>query len=329
MGNLSLSFAMWSNPRARRVMDGRVEIEGVDLTITNSPPADTFWRQLRFAEFDISEMSMASLSIATAKGEDRWVVVPVFPDRHFFHANVLVRKDAGIDSPADLRGRSVSIPDYQQTGAVWARGILEHDFDLKPSDMHWYQERTPSLSHGGATGFTPPAGVEVTQMTSEQTASDMLRRGEIDSMIMHIPYPTLLDRSSPPHDVAVRLFADRDQETHRMFAKWGFIPPNHCVVIRRELVEKHPWLPVNIFRAFSASLAGHLEEIADLTRLHREAGVLGQEANQSLLDNSVLPYGLAANKNALAVLADLLVEQGLIARRVEIAELVPESLLDT
>lgn len=328
MGQLSLSLACWRNPRVSRILDHVVPIEGVDLTTVNSPPADTFWRQLRFAEFDISEMSMASLSIAVAKGEDRWVAIPVFPDRIFFHARILVRKDAGITKPEDLRGRPVSIPDYQQTGALWARGILEHDFDVKPADMKWYQERTPGLSHGGATGFQPPEGVDITQLTSDQNASDMMRRGELDAMIMYIPYPTMLDRSSAPHDVAVPLFPDKLAETARMFAKWGFIPPNHCIVVRRELAEKYPWLPTNIYRAFRASQAQHVEEVHELTRMHREAGVLGTQGNDGILAD-IFPYGLNANKKALTTIADMLVEQGLLPKRVEIPELVAETLLDT
>lgn len=328
MPRLALSLAMWSNPRVRGVLDGSVAIEGVDLTPTVSPPADTFWRQLRFAEFDISEMSIASLSISAAKGDQRWSVVPVFPDRIFFETRILVRKEAQIGGPEDLRGRRVSVPDYQQTAAVWTRGILEHDFGLKPGEMHWFQERLPSLSHGGATGFTAPEGVRVDQIPAETSAVEMMRRGEIDAMMLYIPYPTLLDRSPDPFDVAVPLFADHVGETRRMFGKWGFIPPNHCVVVRSELAQQYPWLPLNIFRAFSAAQAAHMREVEELTRRHREAGILGDEGNEAILRN-LFPYGASANTRALTTVADFLSEQGLTPHRIDLPSLYSDPVAAT
>ena len=115
-----------------------------------------FWRQLKFAEFDVSEMSVSSLIIATANGPTEWVALPIFSMRQFFHTSILVRADSGIMQPSDLRGKRIGVPEYQQTWAVWSRGILADEFGVQPSDMTWYMERSPARSHGGATGFTAP-----------------------------------------------------------------------------------------------------------------------------------------------------------------------------
>jgi ABC-type nitrate/sulfonate/bicarbonate transport system substrate-binding protein len=50
-------------------------------------------------------MSMSCLLMAAASGDDRWVGLPIFTTRRMFNVGVLVRKDSGIDKPADLKGK--------------------------------------------------------------------------------------------------------------------------------------------------------------------------------------------------------------------------------
>ena len=130
---LSISFA--ANPRTWPLIDGSVTVDGVDLVITPSHPSEIFWRQLKFGDFDISEMSMSSLMMALAHGDDRFVGIPVFTTRRFYHAGMLVRKAAKIEGPADLKGKRIGVPEYVQTAALWTRGVLESEFGIAPSDM--------------------------------------------------------------------------------------------------------------------------------------------------------------------------------------------------
>src|ERR1041385_2134571 len=99
---LQLSISMSSNPRTWPVLDGSVGVDGVDLVIAPLHPSEMFWRQLKFGEFDISEMSLSSLMMAIAHGDDRFVGIPVFTMHHFFHTGILVRHDSDIRSPFDL-----------------------------------------------------------------------------------------------------------------------------------------------------------------------------------------------------------------------------------
>src|ERR1700680_2628672 len=138
---LPLSIALSDNPNTRPLIDCDVAPEGIDLTTTVVHPSEMFWRQLRFAEVDVSEMSMSSLLISTALGPTPWVALPVFTTREFFHTRILVRADAGIAAPAALRGKRVGVPEYQQTAAIWGRGVLEHEFGVKPRDMEFFMER--------------------------------------------------------------------------------------------------------------------------------------------------------------------------------------------
>jgi 4,5-dihydroxyphthalate decarboxylase len=164
MANLRLSLAITSNPRIWPIIDGRVKAEGVDFAKTVLGPAEMFWRQLSFAEFDVSEMSMSELMMIRNRDDDRFIGIPVFTTRRFYHTGILVRKDAKIASPADLRGKRVGVPEYVQTSALWNRGILENEFGIAPKDMTFFMERLPTHSHAGAIGFEAPPGVSIKQI---------------------------------------------------------------------------------------------------------------------------------------------------------------------
>ena len=146
---LELSLALSDNENTRPLLDGAVTAEGIRLIPTAVHPSEMFWRQLKFGEFDVSEMSMSSLLIATARGPTPWVALPVFTSREFFQTWTRVRADAGISKPADLRGKRVGVPEYQQTAAIWSRGILQHEFGVHAREIEWFMERNPDKSHGG------------------------------------------------------------------------------------------------------------------------------------------------------------------------------------
>ena len=56
---LQFSLAISSNPRTWPIIDGSIAPEAIDLVPTVLHPSEMFWRQLRFAEFDVSEMSLS------------------------------------------------------------------------------------------------------------------------------------------------------------------------------------------------------------------------------------------------------------------------------
>jgi 4,5-dihydroxyphthalate decarboxylase len=240
---LQLSITLTSNPRTRPILDGTVTPDGIDLIPTVLHPSEMFWRQLRFADFDASEMSFSSLMIAKSKGDERWVGLPVFTTRHFFQTWAMVRRDAGIESPADMKGKRVGVPDYQQTAALWSRGILEDEWGVAPKDMEFWMERVPSLSHGGATGFKPPPGVTVHQIPLEQNIGSMMLSGELDATLHYTVNANLVDRATADlrnHPDIRPLFPDPLAEGARYFRKTGIFPINHGMAIRKEIADRHP-----------------------------------------------------------------------------------------
>ena len=90
------------------------------------------------------------------------------------------------------RGKRVGVPEYQQTAALWSRGILEHEFGVAPKDMEFWMERTPDISHGGSTGFEPPEGVTVHQWSEFVAAG---RASEEAIEVADDPFATLTNFS--------------------------------------------------------------------------------------------------------------------------------------
>jgi 4,5-dihydroxyphthalate decarboxylase len=334
VARLALSVALSNNPNTRPLIDGAVVPEGIDLTATVIHPSEMFWRQLRFAEFDVSEMSMSSLLISTARGAPLgptpWVALPVFTTREFFHTRILVRADGGIASPADLKGKRVGVPEYQQTAAIWARGVLANEFGVHPHHMEFFMERIADKSHGGATGFKPPAGVTVHQIPASTNIGEMLVRGELDATLLYLTDRNLVDRSriDLSADKRVRpLFPDRAAEGRRYYAKTGIYPINHTVVIRRSLAEKHPWIALNLYSAFAAARAQVLRAGSVALASHFETGVIGEDVRRALAADP-MAYGVKATREVLEMIAQYVHAQGLTDRIVGIEELFAPATLD-
>jgi len=326
---LELSVALSDNERTRPLIEGRVVPQGIKLIPTMVHPSEMFWRQLRFAEFDVSEMSMSSLIISASRGDTRWVAIPVFTMRKFFHTSIIVRTDAGIAAPADLRGKRIGVPEYQQTWAIWSRGVLQHEFGVHARDIEWFMERNPDKSHGGATGFRAPAGVRVNQIPPTTDMGEMLLRGELDGALHYLVDKNLVDRSRADVSGVTRyLFPDPAAEGRRFYAKTGLFPINHTVVMRRTLLESHPWVALNLYSAFVAAKAEIARMGGAYLQWYFDAGLLDGGVKRTFADNDPLAYGFKACRPVLETITQYVHEQGLSARRVALEEIFAPSTLD-
>ena len=328
--NLQLSIGMASNPRTWPIFDGRVKPDGIDLIPSRVHPSELFWRQLRFADFDVSEMSFSSLIMAKSKGDERWVGVPVFTTRKFYHAAILVRRKAGIASPADLKGKRVGVPEYQQTAALWARGVLQDEFGVEPRHMEFWMERGASRSHGGALGFTAPPGVTIHTVPPEKNLGSMMLAGEIDALLHYIVDANLVDRSTADlwnHPDVAPLFPDPWAEGVRYYRKTGIIPINHGMVIRREIAEKHPWAVLNLLKAFDRANDVANRERVEHAEYHVAVGLLPREAPEALRA-PLVRHGIPANRKTLETAARYSHEQGLTPRVVKLEEVFAASTLE-
>ncbi len=329
-GRMDLSIALSDNARTRPIIDGEILVEGANLHTTVVHPSEMFWRQLKYADFDVSEMSMSSLLIAASRGDYRWVAIPVYTQRMFFHTRILVRADRGINAPADLKGKRVGVPEYQQTSAIWSRGILQNEFGVNQRDIEWFMERTPDMSHGGSTGFTPPEGVRLNRIPPTTNIGEMMAKGELDATLLYLTNTNLVDRSVidlENHPMVRRMFSDGGAEGRRYYAKTGIYPINHTMVIRRELHEKHPWIALNIYSAFLNAKEHTLKKAKKALQPWLEVGALGPEAAKGFSADP-LAYGVKAARPVLEMISQFVQEQGLTERRVAIDEVFAKSTLD-
>lgn len=330
MSALSLSVALSDNTMTAPIHRGQVSPQGIDWTVSAVHPSEMFWRQLKFAEFDISEMSLSSMTIAASQGVRDWIAIPVFTTRRFFHTGIVVRAAAGIESPADLVGKRVGVPEYQQTAAVWTRGALQHEFGVAPEQMTWFMERPPELSHGGATDFAPPPGVKLSYISPDTNIGELLRTGELDAAIVYIADRNLVDRSrSEAGSISgVRtLFADPVAECVRYHQATGILPVNHVVVVRAGLLAEHPWVALNVFSAFLEAKRLAQEPVLAGLQPWQQIGVVPADMTAALRSVDPLPYGFQAQGKTLQALSDYLVEQGLTRTKVDITDLFAPSTL--
>ncbi|MBO0693371.1 MAG: hypothetical protein J2P58_10785, partial [Acidimicrobiaceae bacterium] len=200
--------------------------------------------------------------------------------------------------------------------ALWARGALQHEFDVDPRDIHWFMERPPEKSHGGVTGFVPPEGVHLEYMPRDTDMGEMLANGQIDAALLYITFQNLVDRSTRqfgPGSGVRLLFPDRRAEATRYFSKTGIIHMNHTAVVRKDVVEQHPWVVLNLYSAFLRS-----RELARAQSKQQLGGLVDtrdlKHPNAIAFSEDPFPYGIQANHDALEAAFSYSYEQGLSAR---------------
>ena len=335
MAKLLLSFISAFNERVDPLMKGVIEVEGLEIVPTYSHPSETFWRQLKFQEFQIGEMSMSSYLIARERGLDL-IALPVFPSRRLFHTELSYNVDSGVQKPEDLAGKRIGVGKYQQTAALWQRGILQHDFRVSQYNVHWYMERTEELSHGGATGFRPPEGISFQRIPPEKSMASMLVNGELDAAAINSPWKNMPNVIGRSHRIpgtggdwskVKPLFFDRIEEGRRFFQKWNFVPVNHAYMIRGDVYKKHPWAAFNLYSAFVKAKEYFNARLPDNIP---SALFFGREylaMTREIFGEDPYPYGVKANEKMLETLIDFSYEQGLITTKPKPVELFAESTL--
>jgi 4,5-dihydroxyphthalate decarboxylase len=326
---LTLSAAFAANPRSRPIIDGAIAPEGIRLIASAVNGSELFWRQLRFGEFDVSEMSVSSLAILADRGVRDWVALPIFTNRWFSHTTVHVRDGIDIETPSDLAGKRVGVPEYQQTSAVWSRGALQHEFGVDLTSIDWFMERNVDVSHGGATGFEPPPGIRLSYVAPESSIGEMLMDGSLDATLIYLNEPNLVDRSRAEvgGSTGIRpLFPDVAAEGLRYYEKTGVFPLSHCIAIRSSLYERHSWTALNIYNAFVAAKEMAVGGALDVLSAYFTTGVLGGEA-RTRLQSDPLPYGVAGSRLTLETLLTFMHEQGLTQRTIRIDEIFAKQTL--
>jgi 4,5-dihydroxyphthalate decarboxylase len=323
--DLHLTLACSDYDRTRALRDGRVRVDGCDLTYLPLPVEETFFRMLRHREFDVAEMSLSSYVVAHVSADPWLVAIPVFPSRSFRHAHVAVRTDR-VQAPADLAGRIVGTPEFQLTACVWIRGILADRHGVPVESVRYRTAGLETPARPEKLTLDLPPEIDVAPLDRGLSLSEALARGEIDA-IQAPREPSSLLRGDPN---VGRLFGDFRAVEEAYARETGIFPIMHVVVLRRELHDEHPWLAGSLQKAFTAArdLAYvALKEVAALSTSlpWQQAEVL---RTQELLGEDWWSYGLEPNRHVLDTFLRYHHEQGLSPRRVTPDELFAPSTLE-
>ena len=326
MPELQVSLGCCDYDRTRAIFDGRVGIEGCEVIASAIEPEEAFHRAFRFGEFDISELSLSSHTMTTSRGENRYVGVPAFVSRLFRHSGIYIRTDRSIGSPADLAGKTVGLPEYQITANVWIRGILHDEYGLDPASVHWRRGGIEEAGRGERAPLALPREIDLQQIPDDKTLSGMLEQGELDAVI-GARAPSCYLRKAPH---VGRLFEDYPAAEADYFRRHRIFPIMHVIGIRKSLVEQHPWLPVNVFKAFERARQLAMAELGQIGHLFVSLpwGVASYEAAKALLGDDYWSYGYEANRHVLDAFTRYHHAQGLSRERVDPASLFAPSTLD-
>jgi 4,5-dihydroxyphthalate decarboxylase len=325
MTKLRITLACWDYDRTRALQDGTVVPEGIDLNYVSLPVEETFFRMLRYREFDAAELSLSSYSVSLMRDDPAFIALPAFPSRFFRHSCIFVSARSGIEKPLDLAGKRIGVPEFQMTAPVWIRGILQDEFKLDPASPLYFTGGEEEPGREEKLKLDLPSRFRVTPIPQGKTLSRMLADGEIDALQTARAPSTFYSR---PSDVR-RLFPNPTDVERDYFARTRIFPIMHVVALRRDVYEANRWVARSLYKAFveaqriayeglaiTAALKTMLPfQIDQVERVRREMG------------DDWWSYGLAQNRHVLDTFLRYHFEQGLSKRRLTPDELfAPECL---
>lgn len=326
MGRLQLSYAGHLSDRVQDLYYKAVVPEQIDLHFIPLPPHQAFNRFLR-GEFHCGEMSFSTFTIMTAQGKAKgealpFVAIPVFPSRTFRHGAIYINRKADVTRPEQLNGRRIGVPEYQMTAAVWARGMLMHEYGVDPKSIQWVTGGVRDPGRRPMIALSIP-GVDI-RHEDERSLNDLLVAGEIDAMIAP-QFPPAVRDGRP--EVGL-LFPNTVEVEQAYCRKTGLFPIMHVVVIRRDIFEQHPWAAVSLYDAFDQAKNNCLGRLS----VEEPPPVsipwtyqLGRTVVE-LLGEDFWPYGIESNRKVIEALCQYTWEQGLVPARAEIGDLFPPSV---
>lgn len=313
----TLSIGCTFSDRIEALLDGRVRIAGHAADLHVVEPQRLFRAVLRDAAYDIAELSMASHIAAVAAGRRDYVGIPVFLSRSFRHANLYVRTDRGIDRAEDLAGRTVGLVDWQQTAALWLRGLLADEHGVSRESIRWIAAglHAPVLDDRAATSL--PAGIRLER--SPATLDTLLAEGAIDAVISPGAPRCFLQQTAP----VARLWDDPRAAELAYWRRTGIFPIMHVLVLRRALAEAHPELVDAVYTAFDEARRLAAADLAnrDFPKLIIPWLTTHATLTRDALGSDPWTYGMEANHGVLHAMLRYAEADGLSSGDVEVSDL--------
>lgn len=321
MNKVPLTLAIGDYEHTRDLATGQVPVQGVDLNVLYLPPEEAFFRFTFFREWEVSEMSMGKYVSLRSQEDNAIAAIPVFPSRVFRHSMIYVREGGNITRAEQLKGKRIGVPEWAQTAVIYARGYLVRDAGVPLDSVEWVQAGVNEAGRVEKVKLKLPKGIRL-RSEPEHSLNAMLLAGDIDAVLS----------ARPPRAFGngiVRLFPDYEAVEAAYFKKTRIFPIMHVIVIKTEVLERHPWLAMNLYKAFEEAKRRSIERLSDITASHAPLAWLAPytERMKSLFGEDFWPYGLEKNRTTLQAFVDFAFEQGVCHRRLELEDLFPKQVL--
>jgi 4,5-dihydroxyphthalate decarboxylase len=321
-GRLRLTIAVNDYDQIRDVTSGRVPVEGIALTSLHLEIEEIFYRFVKYREWDISELSFAKYVALTAQGADI-TAIPVFPSRMFRHSAFYVRRDGPVKTPADLAGKRMGIPEWAQTAGVYCRGLLAHEFGVDLASVEWVQAGVNEAGRVEKVALKLPAGIKI-RAEPQRSLTEMLLDGSIDA-IMTARAPSAFVAGD---ERIVRLIPDTRGAEAAYFRKTRIYPIMHVLALRRAVVEAHPWVAMNLYKAFEIAKNRSLDRARDVTASRFPLPWSQDHLTEveALFGKDCFPYGIESSRPTLEAFLQYAHEQGVTDRRLQPEALFPKQV---
>ena len=321
MERLSLTLAIGDYEHTRDLAAGQVPVQGVSLNVLNLSPEEAFFRFTFFREWEVSEMSMGKYVSLRSQEDNGIAAIPVFPSRAFRQSMIYVREGGKIDRPEQLKGKRIGVPEWAQTAVIYSRGYLVHQARVPLASVEWIQAGVNESGRVEKVKLKLPEGVRL-RPEPGHSLNDMLLAGDIDAVLSARP-PRGFGRGIR------RLFPDYEAVEAAYFRETGVFPIMHVIVIKTDVLERHPWLAMNLYKAFEEAKRRSIARLSDITASHAPLAWLAPYAERmrGLFGEDFWPYGLEKNRTTLQAFVDFAFEQGVCHRRLELEELFPKQVL--
>jgi 4,5-dihydroxyphthalate decarboxylase len=328
----SLQIAGYDVNRVKALIDGKVQIKGVNTNFTKGNigglNTNTF---VGPQTYDITEIGLVPYILAYANDDFRdYSLLPIFPLRVFRHKSAFIRTDGKIKTPEDLKGKAIGTPGYSSTSLTWLRGIFKDEYGVAPEDVEWVISKKDSSSkESGKVSKNEqliPKGITVREGKPGMDESDLLLSGEVDALF-HAAQPRAYMEGNP---LIGTLFPNSRKTEQEYYKKTGIFPIMHAIAVRNSLIKKHPQLVKDIFNAYSESKKMDFKFMKSLGWAYNSLPWYGQELESTIevMGDNYWPYGIKPNRKALETLFRYSYEQGLSSRQLTIEDVFETSSLE-
>ena len=309
---LPLTLACGDYELVRPLLERKVEVDGVDLTmLTDMDSATRHWRFLRNNEFDVAEVSISSY-LAARDNDWPFRAIPVFLHRRFRHGFMFINTGKGIAKPADLKGRRIGVKTLMTSAILWMRGLLQNEYGVPLDSIEWVAELNNDVD------VQLPPNTKYTLLPRDKSVETMLAEGELDAVF----HSDLIKPFLAKDPRVARLFADPQAEEMTYYQRTGIFPIMHVLGIRQALIERHPWLAINLYRAFSEAKTLAMKRMANPRIVPLAWYRAAWEEQERVLGPDPWEYGMSEkNRKNLETVVGYSHQQGLIRQRPALEQL--------